>query len=117
MSSPKNGLDSHIETEELSKKSNCSYCRICENIPAGIAVVDCEGSCYKVNSRLCKILGYTEPELLGTGFKELIKFKELEIDSWIQERNYQGTLKFLNEQGTASKKRVMKYGSASHLLL
>jgi PAS domain S-box-containing protein len=104
MSSPKNGLDSHIETEELSKKSNCSYYRICENIPAGIAVVDCEGNCYKVNSRLCKILGYTEPELLGTGFKELINFKELEINSWIQERKFRGALKFLNEQGHCLKK-------------
>lgn len=98
MGSLKNDSSCHIKVKEISKKSNNSYYRICEIIPVGIAVVDCEGNCYKVNSRLCKILDYTESELLGTGFKELINFKELGIYSWIQEINAQGTLKFLNKQ-------------------
>lgn len=104
MGSLKNGLDCCIKIKESSKESNNSYCRICENIPVGIAVVDCEGNCYKVNSRLCKILGYTEPELLGTGFKELIGSKELGFDSWIQDKNSHGTLKSQNKEKYCFKK-------------
>lgn len=93
MSSLKNGLDCDVELKETSKENANPYYRVCEKIPIGVAVVDCKGNCFKVNSRLCKILDYPESELLGTGFSEFIDFKELGIDSWIPDKNSQGTLK------------------------
>lgn len=92
MGSLKNGLDCYMELKKISKEDDNPYYRVCEKIPIGIAVVDCKGNCYKVNSRLCKILGYSESELLGTGFNEL------GIDSWIPDKNSPGTLKLQNKE-------------------
>jgi PAS domain S-box-containing protein len=104
MVSLNNSSDCYIGMGELSEESNFSYHRVCENIPVGIAVVDNKGNCHKVNSRLCGILGYSEPELLGTGFKELIGFKKLGIDSWPPDKNSQKTLKLQNEEKYCFKK-------------
>ncbi|WP_410509877.1 PAS domain-containing protein [Methanosarcina hadiensis] len=68
MNSLKNGSDYYVRGEEPSEEMNNSYLRVFENIPVGIAVVDCEGNCHYVNSRLCRMLDRSEQELLGTGF-------------------------------------------------
>ena len=44
----------------------------------GMAIVDTEGICLKVNSRLCEMLDYSESELLGNGFKKFVYPKEPE---------------------------------------
>lgn len=104
MGSLKNGSYYCIKMKENSKEGVGSRCLIYENIPVGIAVLDCKGICCKVNSRLCKILGCSEPELLGNGFKELMYFKGPWIDSWIPEKNPLETSMQLNEQGHCFKK-------------
>lgn len=68
MSFLKNGSDYYVRGEGPSEEKNNSYIRFFENIPVGIAVVDCEGNCNHVNSRLCRMLDRSEQELLGTGF-------------------------------------------------
>lgn len=93
MGSLKNVLNCHLELKEINKDTDNSYYRVCEKIPVGVALVDCKGNCLKVNSKLCKILGYSESELLGTGFGEFIEFKELRIDLWMPDKNSQGALK------------------------
>ena len=45
---------------------------IFEQVLIGIAIVDAEGMCFRVNPWLCKILDYPESELLGPGFKRVI---------------------------------------------
>lgn len=45
---------------------------IFEQVLIGIAIVDAEGMCLRVNPWLCKILDYPESELLGPGFKRVI---------------------------------------------
>lgn len=104
MVSLKNGLDCYIEVNEPSEERNCSYQRFFESIPIGIAVIDREGNCHQVNSKLCEILGYSKPELLGTGFRKLMGFKEPGIDSWFPERNSQESLRLQNEDVCCTKK-------------
>jgi len=47
-----------------------------EQIQIGIAIVDSDGICLKVNPRLCEILDCSESRLLGPGFKRIISTKE-----------------------------------------
>ncbi|MPM82200.1 putative diguanylate cyclase DgcE [bioreactor metagenome] len=79
MSSLKAGSDHHLEIDTISEDKNSSLYSVFENIHTGIAIVDIEGKCLKVNSRLCEMLDYSEPELLETGFKKLIFPEEPEI--------------------------------------
>ena len=52
-----------------------------EQVQIGIAIVDAEGMCLRVNPWLCKILDYPESELLGSGFKRVIHTKGPEFNT------------------------------------
>jgi len=94
----KNSLDCYVDLKEISKDDGNPYYRVFEKIPIGVAVFDCKGNCLKVNSKLCQILGYSESELLGTGFGEFIDFNEPGINSWIPDKSSQETLKLQSRE-------------------
>lgn len=80
----KNDSDCSAGGGGLSEENNRSFNHLCESARVGLAIVDTEGNCLKVNSRLCEILGYSEPELFGVGFRKLIWPGESGIDPGLQ---------------------------------
>ena len=50
------------------------------NAPIGKALVSLEGRFQRVNPALCRLLGYTEPDLLATDFQTLTHPDDLEAD-------------------------------------
>jgi len=81
MNSFKKDSDNYKETGRISENRGGSFNSVFENMQTGMAIVDIEGTCLKVNSRLCEMLDYSEPELTGNGFSKLICPEESEIAS------------------------------------
>jgi len=61
-----------IQLEEELKKSEIKYRSLVENSGAGIAVMDIKGRFTFVNKSLCRMIGYSEEELLGTVFSKYL---------------------------------------------
>ena len=56
-----------------------------DNAAIGMAVVSVDGSWLQVNEALCKLLGYSEPELRATSFQRLTHPEDLKhVQSYIQ---------------------------------
>ena len=64
------------ETEILT--SEAKYRSLVEDAGAGIVSVDTEGNLTYVNRALCKIIGYTEAELVGKNFAEFLHEDDLD---------------------------------------
>jgi len=62
--------------------------------PIGIALVSLDGRWLKVNESLCKIIGYTESELLDIDFQTITYPKDLQKDLDMVKLLYNGTIKF-----------------------
>ena len=52
-----------------------------QNSAIGMALVGLEGRWLKVNDALCRIVGYSEQELLGKPFQDIVHPDDLQIDS------------------------------------
>lgn len=82
-----NGLDPYKKQskriERFPGDENSLIYSVFEQIQIGIAIVDVEGKCSKVNPRLCEILDLSEAELLGSGFKRIIFTKGPVLSSGI----------------------------------
>ncbi len=60
------------KTEEALRESEEYYRAVWENSPVGICLSDKEGTYHYVNPAYCKIYGFTEKELVGKNFYDLI---------------------------------------------
>ena len=60
--------DQHKSNNETLKIDEICNCSVFEQFPTGIALVGIDGKWIKVNSALCKILGYSEARTSGTEF-------------------------------------------------
>jgi len=98
MDSLKRSSDNYKEMDEVSGDRDSSFCSVFEHIQVGMAIVDVEGICFKVNSKLCEISGYPESELLGSGFKKLIYPKESEHDLVLTNKIPQESSRLHNEE-------------------
>jgi len=58
------------KAEEARQKMEEQFRAAFENAPEGMALVDGERRFFKVNPRLCQLLGYAEEELLGKTFNQ-----------------------------------------------
>jgi len=67
--------------ERFPEDENRLIYSVFEQIQIGIAIVDAEGMCLKVNLHLCEILDHSESELLGPGFKRIIFIKGSVLNS------------------------------------
>ncbi|PWW02766.1 two-component system sporulation sensor kinase A [Paenibacillus cellulosilyticus] len=56
------------------------FLRTCEKSPIGIALLSINGSILKINPSLCKMLGYTESELIHLGISSATHPQDLETD-------------------------------------
>ncbi|MFW9876696.1 MAG: PAS domain S-box protein, partial [Candidatus Thorarchaeota archaeon] len=67
------------KAEKEIKKREAKYRSLVEDAGTGIVSVDTEGNINYVNRALCKIIGYTERELMGKNFAEFLHEDDLEV--------------------------------------
>lgn len=77
-----------------------------DNAAIGMAVVSMDGSWLQVNEALCKLLGYSEPELRATSFQRLTHQDDLrQVQSYIQRvlegyiQSHEQEKRYIHEQG------------------
>ncbi|WP_440948404.1 PAS domain-containing protein [Methanosarcina sp. T3] len=104
MDSLKNDSDCSTGGGGLSEKNNLSFNRLCENMLVGVAIVDNDGNCLQVNSKLREMLGYSGPELLGTGFRKLIWPGGTWADPRFRNKNSLENLRIQDEEKCCFKK-------------
>lgn len=63
-----------------------------EQAAIGMGFVNTEGHWLKVNNALCRILGYTEPEIIGMNFKSITYPDDLEKDLKFVDQMLKGTI-------------------------
>jgi PAS domain-containing protein len=68
------------QTEKALKESEECFADAFEHAPIGMALVSTEGRWLKVNRALCKLVGYSEAELLSRNFQEITCPEDLSID-------------------------------------
>ena len=64
---------------EFQLQNQYLFIRVFDNAPIGMALVSTEGKLLKVNSAICKMLGYSEDELLNLSIVEVSHPDELEM--------------------------------------
>ncbi|HEV7924344.1 MAG TPA: PAS domain S-box protein, partial [Verrucomicrobiae bacterium] len=64
-------ITARIHIEEALRMSEDKFRSAMQHSPIGMAVVGPDGRWLEVNPALCKIVGYTRGELLGTSFKSI----------------------------------------------
>ncbi|NKF23601.1 PAS domain S-box protein [Solimonas marina] len=69
-----------LNLQERLEETAVRYQSAFELAAAGIALVGLDGSWMKVNSALCKILGYSESELMRLTFQDLTHPEDLDAD-------------------------------------
>jgi two-component system sensor kinase FixL len=65
------------KAEEIIQNNEAKFRGIVENSPLGIIAVDTKSAIIEVNNAFCKLLGYTEEELLGKTVQELTHPEDL----------------------------------------
>jgi diguanylate cyclase (GGDEF)-like protein/PAS domain S-box-containing protein len=70
----------HKRTEEALKESEQRFGSAFRDAAIGMALVGTDGRFLQVNRSLCKILGYSEQELLGKTFQKITHPEDLESD-------------------------------------
>ncbi|MEJ7872847.1 MAG: PAS domain S-box protein, partial [Rubrobacteraceae bacterium] len=69
------------EAEEALRESEERFRSAFENAPIGVALVGLDGRRLKVNQALCEMLGYSEKELIGQNYSEVVHPDDREISS------------------------------------
>src|ERR687894_139846 len=69
------------EAEEALKESEERFRTAFEDAPIGVALVRLDGRRLKVNLALCEMLGYSEEELLGKDYSEVIHPEDREVSA------------------------------------
>ncbi len=80
------------QTEKALKESEECFADAFEHAPIGMALVSTEGRWLKVNRALCKLVGYSEAELLSRNFQEITCPEDLSIDLKAMHRLLSSTL-------------------------
>lgn len=90
------GIQSDItdyrEAESQLLLSERQFKSAMENAPIGMALVATDGAWLKVNSALCRFLGYSEEELLKTNFQSLTHADDLAEDVELLEQVLEGRM-------------------------
>ncbi len=94
------------QTEAALRQSEDRFRSAFNDAAIGMAIVSPQGYWLRVNSSLCKILGYSEPELLGTTFQTITHPEDLESDlECVQQilageiQTYQMEKRYFHKQG------------------
>lgn len=93
-----------IESE--LEESEKTFRAVMELSPIGMALVDLDGKWLKVNSSLCRLLGYEKSEFLATNFQKLTHRDDLESDL----EQVQQLLDGLRDSYSMEKRYITKLG-------
>ena len=80
------------EAEKALRESEERFRTAFENAPIGVALVGLDGRRLKVNLALCEMLGYSEAELLGKDYSEVIHPEDREVSADHLRRILEGEL-------------------------
>ncbi|MDP8984200.1 MAG: PAS domain S-box protein [Pseudomonadota bacterium] len=78
--------------EEEIRTSEETFRVVMEHAPVGMALVDPAGRWLKVNSAVCKMLGFTESEFLATNFQNMTHAEDLDANVQLLQRTWVGAL-------------------------
>jgi PAS domain S-box-containing protein len=67
-----------VRTERKLREGEELFGRVFENAPFGMCVSELDGRYLQVNAAFCRMLGYSEPELIGKTWPELTHVDDLE---------------------------------------
>ncbi len=73
-------ITEHIHFEQALRESEARFVATFEQAAVGIAIVSPEGHWLRVNQKLCDIIGYSEPELVGKTFQDITHPDDLETN-------------------------------------
>ena len=76
-------MSDSIATENQLRLSEQTFKNSFKKAPIGMALVDLDGSWMRVNSKICKILGYSKEELLKTNFQQITHPDDLDSDLYL----------------------------------
>ncbi|MFA6289921.1 MAG: PAS domain S-box protein [Opitutaceae bacterium] len=81
------------QAEQALRESEAKLRALFEQAPMGIAVIDStNGRFLKINPQYCKIVGYSEPEMLGLTFAQITHPDDIETDLSNMRRLREGDL-------------------------
>jgi len=100
------------QTEEALRNSEERFREAFANAPIGMALVSLNGHFLKVNRSLCKIVGYSETELLALGDREITHPDDLEIDREAIRQMLAGKIRFHQTE----KRYLHKQGNTVQIL-
>ncbi len=88
-------ITKRMRTEEALRESEQKFRMLIENMQEGVMIVDNDDRIQFVNSRICKLLGFSEEELVGQiGYKKLFNEKNRKI---IRKKNRLRTKKIADQ--------------------
>jgi len=90
--------------EAALRESEERFRRIFEEGPLGVALVGKDYQFLKVNSALCRMVGYSEAELLQRSFVDITHRDDVREDVELAERLFRGTIPFFKLQKRYVKK-------------
>jgi diguanylate cyclase (GGDEF)-like protein/PAS domain S-box-containing protein len=97
----------------LRQESEERFCELFEHAPFGIRVSGLDGRLIQVNAAFCRMLGYSELELLGTSWADLTHPDDLGLANLMKEQLWSGQLecvvaetRYLHRNGTVVWSRI-----------
>ena len=99
--------------EEALRESMELFVSAFDHAPIGMALVATDGRWLRVNPSLCRMLGYSERELLGMTFQDITHPEDLELDLQHMRQVLEGEI----EQYEMEKRYYHKHGSIVWALL
>lgn len=101
------------KTEEAFRISEEAFRGNFENAAIGMALLNESGQWMKVNQSLCKIVGYTEQELMQITFQDITHPEDLDADLKLLNELIAGDINFYHIE----KRYICKNGDIVHLIL
>lgn len=101
------------KTEEAFRISEEGFRGNFENAAIGMALLNESGQWMKVNQSLCKIVGYTEQELMQITFQDITHPEDLDADLKLLNELIAGDINFYHVE----KRYICKNGDIVHLIL
>ncbi len=85
-------ITGRVQAEKALKESERHFRNIFAEVPIGMAIVDLDGRALQVNKAFCEMLGYEEPELLGSSFSAITHPDDIGADTLLADKALAGEM-------------------------